>query len=164
MGTPSSTSSVDSESPMGNRPPEDPIDGIAWGFVIGGLAAVAIMALSGCAGTREEKTVSVEKRQGTEAGKVTNLVITKQEQTQSEVKAGVDPQMIASLVQDAVKAAVPGADAIAAMIPKPPPVAPPKIFGMDPETVAGAAGALWTAERGVAVYHKRRRLQTEKKA
>lgn len=130
------------------------------------LALIPIaIAISGCFESRtQEQVVSVEKRQGTEGGKVTNLVITRQEQTQSEAKAGVDPQMIASLVQEAVKATVPGAEAIAAMIPKPPPPAPLKVFGMDPETLAGAAGALWTAERGVAVYHKRRRLKAETKA
>lgn len=129
------------------------------------LALIPIaIAISGCFESRtQEQVVSVEKRQGTEGGKVTNLVITRQEQTQAEVKAGVDPQMIASLVE-AVKATVPGAEAIAAMIPKPPPPAPLKVFGMDPETLAGAAGALWTAERGVAVYHKRRRLKAETKA
>lgn len=130
------------------------------------LALIPItIALSGCFESRtQEQVVSVEKRQGTEGGKVTNLVITRQEQTQAEVKAGVDPQMIASLVQEAVKATVPGAEAIAAMIPKPPVPPPLKVFGMDPETLAGAAGALWTAERGVAVYHKRRRLKPETKA
>ena len=137
--------------------------GFAWGVITGGLFALVVMALCGCAGTREEKTVSVERRQGTEAGKPTSLTITRQEQTQSEVKAGIDPQAIAA-VQEAVKAAVPGADAIAALIPKPPDPKPLKVFGMDPETLAGAAGALWTAERGVAVYHKRRRVREETKA
>ena len=121
---------------------------------------IAGILIAGCAGTREEQKVSVEKRQGTEGGKPTNLVITRQEQTQAEVKAGVDPQMIASLVQEAVKATVPGVDAIAAMIPKP---TPPKILGMDMDTAAGAAAALWTAERGVAVVHRRRRSKEEKK-
>jgi hypothetical protein len=124
---------------------------------------IAALVLPGCwESQRQEQVVSVEKRQGTEAGKPTNLVITRQEQTQAEVKAGVDPQMIA-IIQEAVKATVPGADAIAAMIPKPAPPTPFKLFGMDPETVMGLAGAAWAGERGVAVAIKRRRTKTEAK-
>lgn len=127
------------------------------------LLAVIVLALAGCSATRQEKTVRVEKRQGLEAGKPTNLVITMQEEAQADTKAGMDPAAVTALVHDAVKAAVPGAEAIAALIPKPKDPEPLKLFGLDPETAMGLAGAAWGGERVVAAALKRRRLKTERK-
>lgn len=126
---------------------------------------LAALVLPGCwESQRQEQVVRVEKRQGIEAGKPTDLVITSQEQTQAEVKAGYDPQVLAKLVQESVKAVVPGAEVIASMIPKPKDPEPFKMFGLDPETVMGLAGAAWGGERVVAATLKRNRLKTQSKA
>ena len=138
----------------------DMVEAILRLMVVGGLL-VAVVLAAGCASMGRATTTEIETRVGTDQGKPTNLVIKKAVKTEEETRAGPDPEVMKILVQEAVKAAVPGAEAIAAMIPKPPPT---KVFGMDPETIAGAAGALWAGERGVAVYHKRRRLKAEAKA
>lgn len=128
------------------------------------LAILIVLCLAGCfSSSRQEQTREVEVRRGTEQGKPTNLVIERREVVTEEAKSGIDPQAVAAMVQEAVKAAVPGAEQIAALIPKPKDPEPMKIFGLDPETAMGLAGAAWGGERAIAVALKRRRLKTEKK-
>lgn len=128
------------------------------------LVLIITILLVGCfSASRQEQTREVEVRRGTEQGKPTNLIIERREVVTEESKSGVDPAAVAALVQEAVKAAVPGAEQIAALIPKPKDPEPTKIFGMDPEIALGAAAALWGGERTVAVALKRRRLKVERK-
>jgi hypothetical protein len=128
------------------------------------VAVLAAAVLAGCfQETRQQQTKEVETRIGTEQGKPTNLVIERASKVEEETKAGMDPAAFRAMVQDVVQAAVPGAEAIAALIPKPKDPTPFKLFGMDPETVMGLAGAAWAGERGVAVAIKRRRTKTEAK-
>lgn len=71
--------------------------GSLFGWVVGHLpikpmvAIGALIMLTGCVGSNtREQSVSVETRQGIEAGQPTQMVIKRQESTEAESKAGVD--------------------------------------------------------------------------
>jgi hypothetical protein len=137
------------------------------------IAFIITTMLCGCSGDRS--MVSVEKRTGTEAGKQTSLVITKEERERTQVEA---PDIVGPAINAAFSAAKgdlvgsfgdllkPLSEAIAkkpaltlddiksASAPK------PVAFGMDGQELATAAlMAAWGTERTLAARAKRKAAQ-----
>jgi hypothetical protein len=80
-------------------------------FLLAVLVAVGVaVLLGGCTQTQER---SVRVREGVEAGKPTRWVEREQSESRTQV---VDPQAIGAAVAEAIKGALPGADAILAAL------------------------------------------------
>jgi PBP1b-binding outer membrane lipoprotein LpoB len=70
------------------------------GMIMRLIFITCILVLTGCVGSnRQEQSVSVETKQGIEAGQPTNLVIRRQERTDEQAQTGVD---VGAVVQAAM--------------------------------------------------------------
>lgn len=126
-------------------------------------AALLAWACMGCSSKRTTEGTRVLERVETptaDGGK--RIRETERTTTEEETLTKADLSAAVAALQAALaglRGDIPGA--IGALIPKP--AAQPTLLGMTAPEIIGAAGALWTAERGVAAWHKRRRIKAEAK-
>ena len=140
------------------------------------IVALLMFALMGCTTqTRTEGSRVLERIETPtpDGGKITRETEKTEAASESVTKADLSAAVAALQAAVAgVQGNIPGA--VAALIPKPPAVPTaadlaaavkvpeaPKILGLDTTDLIAVAATLWASERGVAAWHKRRRLRLE---
>ncbi len=131
-----------------------------FGVLAIAAAILAILLFTGCVNT-ETRSEGHRVLERTETPTANGGKITIEKEHTEEGSETVTKADLSATVQSAVAALrgdLPGL--LAAVVPKP---TESKLLGFTMPEIAATAGALWTAERGMAVYHKRRRIKLESK-
>jgi hypothetical protein len=144
-------------------------------ILMAAIGVLLLIVLAGCStNTRTEGSRVLERVETPthDGGKIVRE--TERTEQTSETVTKADLSAAVAAIQAAVAGArgdIPGA--VAALIPKPsiPTAADlaaavrvpeaPKILGMETPDLIAAAAAIWASERGMAAWHKRRRLRAE---
>jgi len=137
------------------------------------LVLLFAVLLTGCVSTetRSEGRRVLERTETptSDGGKITRETERTETGTETVTKADLSAALQAAVA--GMRGDLPGL--VAAVLPKPPSVneflsavpkvEQPKLLGFTMPEIAAGAGALWSLERGAAIYHKRRRAKVEHK-